>query len=113
MRTILYECPSCGREHALCYLTGKGGKRLGVNCDDAALLGRTKFVPIPAAVLEVSDLGEQDLAGIPEYATAPARALAAGRENIGLPLMHTQPGRAVERSGLPEPSRHDDARKTK
>lgn len=92
-----FPCPACKRPHGLCVLVVKGGKRvLGVNCDDSAKLGHTRFIRIPQAILDVSDFG--DLSKLPEYFTPPARKRIAEEQNLGMPLMFVQPGQTVERN---------------
>jgi len=117
MRTIVYPCPACRQNHALCYLHTKSGKQLGVNCDDDGKTGRTKFVPIPKAIIDVSDLSESDLSGVPEFFTPQARQKLANQQNLGMPLMFVQPGEVVERTidlpraiptDEPNPSHPDD-----
>ena len=97
-RVILYPCPRCKQPHALCYLVRKSKKVLGVNCDFEMPLRHTRFVPIPQASIDVSDLDEKDLIGIPEFFTAPASAKAAHTQNYGLNLPLLREGETVERN---------------
>lgn len=95
-RVIPWPCPHCKRQHSLCYLkvrsAGAVKRVLGVNCDDSARLGQTKFVRIQQSVIDVSDLSESDLAGIPEYETAAAKAVSADKGNLQFGLMWSKPG---------------------
>jgi len=88
MRVEKFPCPACKRPHALCVLTVKSGKQvLGVNCDDSARLGHTRFVRIPQNVIDVSDFG--NWGELPQYVTPTARQESADKENLQLILMHT------------------------
>ena len=97
-RVILYPCLPCGQPHTLCYLIRKSKKVLGLNCDFEMPIHKTTFVPIPQATIDVSDLAEKDLVGIPEFVTGPAREKLTHTQNYGLPLMIPREGETVERN---------------
>lgn len=99
MKTLLFKCPKCQRQHALSRMLTKGQKtRFGLCCDDLGRLHHTQFVPLPKSVLDNMDLDDPELLQTPEWVTPAAKKQLADRQTMGMALMLPQDGQQVERS---------------